>query len=84
MGASTLQAHAYVDPGTGSYVFQLLIAGLTGLFFLFSSLSTKVLALFRSKGPAGSGAAEPADELSPALENCPKVGREPSAPSSSQ
>jgi hypothetical protein len=26
-------AHAYLDPGTGSYVFQLLIAGLVGLLF---------------------------------------------------
>lgn len=26
-------AHAYLDPGTGSYLFQLLIAGLVGLLF---------------------------------------------------
>lgn len=25
--------HAYLDPGTGSYLFQLLIAGLVGLLF---------------------------------------------------
>jgi hypothetical protein len=29
-----LPAHAYLDPGTGSYVFQLLIAALLGLAFL--------------------------------------------------
>jgi hypothetical protein len=27
------QAHAYLDPGTGSYVLQILIAGLIGLSF---------------------------------------------------
>ena len=28
-------AQAYIDPGTGSYLFQLLIAGLlSGLFFI--------------------------------------------------
>lgn len=28
-------AHAYIDPGTGSYIFQLLIAGFLGsLFFM--------------------------------------------------
>jgi hypothetical protein len=27
-------AHAYIDPGTGSYIFQLIIAGLLGAAFL--------------------------------------------------
>jgi len=27
-------SYAYLDPGTGSYIFQLLIAGLFGLLFL--------------------------------------------------
>ena len=26
-------AYAYLDPGTGSYIFQLIIAGMVGLFF---------------------------------------------------
>lgn len=26
-------AHAYLDPGTGSYIFQILIAGLLGAAF---------------------------------------------------
>ena len=26
-------AHAYLDPGTGSYIFQILIAGLVGGLF---------------------------------------------------
>ncbi len=31
--ASTQVAHAYVDPGTGSYVIQLIIAAIAGLAF---------------------------------------------------
>ena len=27
-------AHAYLDPGTGSYIFQLLLAGIVGLAFV--------------------------------------------------
>jgi len=27
-------SYAYLDPGTGSYIFQLLIAGLFGLLFV--------------------------------------------------
>ncbi len=30
-------AHAYLDPGTGSYVFQFLIAGLVGAIFVIKS-----------------------------------------------
>jgi hypothetical protein len=26
-------AHAYLDPGTGSYIFQILVAGLLGFAF---------------------------------------------------
>ena len=28
----TRDAHAYLDPGTGSYILQLIIAGLLGAF----------------------------------------------------
>ena len=27
-------AHAYLDPGTGSYIFQLIMAGLVGFLFV--------------------------------------------------
>jgi len=33
----TKNAYAYLDPGTGSYFFQLLIAGLLGALFLIKS-----------------------------------------------
>lgn len=30
---SPRSAHAYLDPGTGSYIFQIIIAGLLGAAF---------------------------------------------------
>lgn len=36
------QAHAYLDPGTGSYVVQILIATLAGGAYLIVSSWTKV------------------------------------------
>jgi hypothetical protein len=46
----------YVDPGSGSYYFQMLIAGLTTVLFFFSSIKRKVLSLFNktSEPPAGA------------------------------
>jgi len=44
----TRDAQAYTDPGSTSYFFQLLIAGLTALVFFFSSLKRRVAGLFKS------------------------------------
>ena len=41
-------AKAYLDPGSSSYAFQLLIAGVTALFFLFNSLKQRIGNLYRS------------------------------------
>jgi hypothetical protein len=41
----------YVDPGSGSYYFQMLIAGLTTLFFFFGTIKRKVLSVFKKSGP---------------------------------
>jgi hypothetical protein len=39
----TRPAYAYLDPGTGSYVFQLVIAGVLGsTFFLKSAISALI------------------------------------------
>jgi hypothetical protein len=38
---------AYVDPGTGSYCFQLLIAGVTAAWFALSSFKTKIVSVFK-------------------------------------
>lgn len=39
---TTRDAAAYVDPGSGSYLFQILIAGLTATAFFFSTIKKKV------------------------------------------
>jgi hypothetical protein len=40
------RAHAYLDPGTGSYIFQLIIAGIVGLAFLLKVYWKKIKAFF--------------------------------------
>lgn len=42
-------AHAYIDPGLGSYSFQLLVAGLMTFLFSVGVLKNKVMSLFRRK-----------------------------------
>ncbi|MBI4008935.1 hypothetical protein HY357_01765 [Candidatus Roizmanbacteria bacterium] len=42
-------AHAYLDPGTGSYFFQLLIAGLLGSTFFLKSGIKKIRGFFKGK-----------------------------------
>ncbi len=44
-------AYAYLDPGTGSYLFQLVIAGLLGGIFFFRSSFTKIKEYFRNLLP---------------------------------
>ena len=39
-------AHAYLDPGTGSYIFQLLIAGLVGLGLMVKIYWKRIIAFF--------------------------------------
>jgi|KBSMisStandDraft_5_1062788.scaffolds.fasta_scaffold5851474_1 hypothetical protein len=41
-------AEAYVDPGTGSYVLQLLIAGFLGALFALKVFWHKMIGLFKS------------------------------------
>jgi hypothetical protein len=43
----SVHAHAYLDPGSGSYAFQLLISGLFALIFATKSLWRRVLMAFR-------------------------------------
>lgn len=42
-------AYAYLDPGTGSYIFQLLIAGLAGSLFLVKIYWKRIAAFFTKK-----------------------------------
>lgn len=50
--ASTHDAYAYLDPGTGSYVVQLIIAALVGAGFAVKIYWGKIKGFFRpsSKG----------------------------------
>jgi len=41
--------YAYVDPGTGSYVFQLLIAGLLGAAFAMKAFWKNIQAFISTK-----------------------------------
>ena len=47
------EANAYLDPGTGSYIFQVLIAVLLGTIFSLKAFWTKVkqivISLFKKK-----------------------------------
>lgn len=48
---STKEAHAYLDPGTGSYILQILIAGILGglvaIRAFWSNIRTFVKGLFK-------------------------------------
>lgn len=45
--STTRDATAYVDPGSSSYLFQLLVAGLTSLIFFFSAIRRQIGRVFR-------------------------------------
>jgi len=44
--AFSREAHAYIDPGTGSYLLQLLIAGLVGSAFAVKVFWRSITAFF--------------------------------------
>jgi hypothetical protein len=41
------EAHAYIDPGAGSYIFQLLIAFFIGSAFIIKSFWRNICGFFR-------------------------------------
>jgi hypothetical protein len=49
------EAHAYLDPGTGSYILQILIAGLFGALFMLKMFWGSIVGFF-SKRPSKSEA----------------------------
>jgi hypothetical protein len=53
--ASTQVAHAYVDPGTGSYVIQILIAAVVGAAFAVRVYWNKIKGLFSRSSSEGQG-----------------------------
>jgi hypothetical protein len=57
-------AQAYIDPGTGSMLLQVMGAAVAGAIFYFRELRIKILSLF-GRRPAGSAEADgepPADD----------------------
>jgi len=44
------KAHAYIDPGSGSYFFQILIAGLVGGLFALKTQWLKITSWFSRFG----------------------------------
>jgi hypothetical protein len=67
------EAHAYLDPGTGSYILQILIAGLFGALFMLKVFWGRIVG-FLGKGSSKSEATvqEPGRDttsLVPASEN---------------
>ncbi len=42
----TPPAHAYLDPGTGSYIFQLLLAAVVGLAFVIKVFWGRIKSFF--------------------------------------
>lgn len=47
LAASTQPSHAYVDPGTGSMLLQMAIAGIAGALFFFRQLRMQFTSWFR-------------------------------------
>ena len=54
--ASTHTVHAYVDPGTGSYVIQLVIAALAGIAFAIKIYWGRIKGLFSRSSSEEQGA----------------------------
>ena len=53
-------AQAYIDPGTGSMLLQMIGAGIAGAIFYFRELRMKFLSLFtRREAPAAEDGSEP-------------------------
>jgi len=46
-------AQAYVDPGSGSLILQLLLAGAAGLIVIIRMMWGRILGIFRSNNTSG-------------------------------
>ena len=61
LGAMTSSAHAYLDPGTGSMILQIILGGVAGLALVGKLYWHKFLTLVRLRKPDdGEGLAEQA------------------------
>jgi|GEM_PF-926921 len=48
---SSLQASAYIDPGTGSLLIQMMVAGILGALATIKIYWSRIKALFKSRQP---------------------------------
>ena len=51
LGLMAAPAHAYLDPGTGSYVFQMVAAALVSVGFLVRAYWQRLRGLFTRRDP---------------------------------
>ena len=67
------EAHAYLDPGTGSYILQILIAGLFGTLFMLKVFWGRIVGFFsKSSSKSEATVQEPGQDttsLVPTSEN---------------
>lgn len=57
-GSALFRPHAYLDPGSGSFILQLILASLVGVGFFFRSFWTKLFSKFRKPNPDASAEEE--------------------------
>lgn len=62
-GTFTAPAHAYIDPGTGNFIIQMLVAGIAGSLFLLKTYWQKLKNWITGRGTddtaASSGKEQP-------------------------
>lgn len=51
IGTTLLRPHAYLDPGSGSFILQLILASLVGIGFFFRGFWAKLFNKFRKPNP---------------------------------
>ena len=56
-------AHAYIDPGSGSLIYQALLAGLLGLGFAFRRTTETIGRIMRRIGGRGAATDKTSDRL---------------------
>lgn len=49
LNSALIKEHAYLDPGSGSFILQLILAALLGSFFVFKSYWKKIINFLRGK-----------------------------------
>jgi hypothetical protein len=56
-GLVALPAQAYIDPGSGSFIFQVVVGGLLGAAFAIKTFWRRIVGVFRRepKSKVGSG-----------------------------